>query len=72
MFETVADGAKPQVKVILIGANVRPQYEKHAADQASIAGDRQKVKNSEPRIPAQPQCFYHWTMKMTKTLRPFR
>jgi hypothetical protein len=37
---TPADDAKPEIKVVLIGADVRPQYEKHAADQASMAGDR--------------------------------
>jgi phage terminase small subunit len=39
MFETEADGAKPEIKVVLIGADVRPQYENHAAKMVNTAGD---------------------------------
>jgi hypothetical protein len=36
---TPADNAKPEIKGVLIGADVRPQYEKHAANRVNTAGD---------------------------------
>jgi outer membrane PBP1 activator LpoA protein len=36
---TPTDDAKPEIKVVLIGADVRPQYENHAANRVNTAGN---------------------------------